>query len=126
MQDGEDNAIAAPGEGHDWVISSLAAKQMTQTVDAYAVKKAGSTIFADGTLGVSVKGYVEQDPASTVSGEVASTLAATLETMMIYGKYAEKFFGGDATEISGEELAAIGVGSVPATTSTFVTANSPK
>ena len=115
VQAGEEKTIAAKDEAGAWVIRSLAAKQMSETVDAYAVAKNGTTIFADGSLGISVKGYVDQDPSAAVTGEVASTLAATLDTMMIYGKYAEKYFGSDYSEISGEELTAIGVAAVPAT-----------
>ncbi len=121
VQDGKAHTIAAKDSAGAWVIDTLAAKQMSETVDVYAVKKNGTTIYADAAKGISVKGYVEQDPASVETGEVALTLAATLDTMMIYGKYAEKYFGSDFTEISSEELTAIGVSAVPATDTTNLT-----
>ena len=123
VQDGVDYLIEAVGEQHDWVVDTLAAKEMSKTIDAYAVKTEGTTVYVDFVKGVSVKGYVDSDPASVETNEtVINTLNATLKTMLVYGKLAEKYFAGDLTDLTADDLAAIGLESVPTTDMTNLVA----
>ncbi|MDO4845588.1 MAG: hypothetical protein Q3977_03150, partial [Oscillospiraceae bacterium] len=91
VQDGTDYTIAnADGYGA-WVVKTLAAKQMFEEIDAYAFQKVGTVTTIDFLKNVSVKGYADSDPAQYVADtDVQDALNATLKTMLIYGKYAEK------------------------------------
>lgn len=116
VQEGVEHFLADPGEQHDWIVDTLAAKQMSEAIDAYAVKTEDTTTYIDLVKGVSVKGYAESDPASVeTNAEVAAKLKATLETMLVYGKYAEKYFAEDYGDLTSDELASIGLTAIPET-----------
>jgi len=95
------------GAKNDWVVDSLAAKEMAVTIDAYAAKTVGDTAYLDFCKNISVENYVASDPGSAVTGDVQTTLNATLKTMLIYGKLAEKYFAGKPEDLTEAELEAL-------------------
>ena len=114
VQGEETYLIGAAEENGAWVIDTIAAKQMAEPIDAYAFKKSGSTIKIDYTKGISVKSYVDGKPADTLEdGDEKTALEATLATLLVYGKYAEKYFAGDYTDLTADELTAIGLEELP-------------
>ncbi|MBR2896835.1 MAG: hypothetical protein IKC04_02980, partial [Oscillospiraceae bacterium] len=100
VQDGKDYTAVA-GELNEWVVTTLAARDMGKTISAYAVKNEGAVTYIDFVKGVSVKGYAASDPGSSESeAAIAEALNKTLDTMLVYGEYAKKYFAYDYTEIS--------------------------
>ena len=114
LQDGAEHVIPGKDDYDAWVADTLAAKDMSTVIDVYAVKTANGETVVDFALGVSVLGYVASDPAAAYEGDFAQTLRQTLDTMLVYGKYAEKYFAGDYGAITPDELAAIGLAEAPA------------
>ena len=118
VQDGAEHAIAAPDAAGAWIVDTLAAKDMCSGVDVYALKDDGSTHYVDFIGDVSVLQYVLSDPASALNAsqtELIAALKATLGTMMLYGKYAEKYFRGDYTAVKPDEIEQIGLVALPKT-----------
>ena len=115
VQEGKEHTIDAPGAENDWVVNTLAAKQMSETIDAYAVKTEGTITYVDYSKGISVENYAKQDGVTAgVTGEELAALTETLQTMQVYGAYAAKFFAGDASALSEDELSAlIGANAAP-------------
>ena len=115
VQEGKEHMIDAPGAENDWVVNTLAAKQMSETIDAYAVKTEGTITYVDYSKGISVENYAKQDGVTAgVTGEELAALTETLQTMQVYGAYAAKFFAGDASALSEDELSAlIGANAAP-------------
>ncbi len=114
QQDGTVHTIAAPDAAGAWVIDTLAAKEMGKTVDACAMKTVGGKLCVDFSSGLSVQRYVSMNPAAyETDADVIATLNATMDSMLIYGKLAEKYFAGDYTDLTEGELASIGVAAQP-------------
>ncbi|MBR2080617.1 MAG: hypothetical protein IJ980_03170, partial [Oscillospiraceae bacterium] len=88
VQDGEDKPPVKNAE-NDWTVTTLAAKDMGKTIDAYAIKTEGTTTTIDFSKGISVKGYVTNKAAEENN---ADTLKDALAAMLIYGEYANKYF----------------------------------
>ena len=130
VQDDTDYTIANADIYGAWVVKTLAAKQMFEEIDAYAFQKNGTVTTIDFIKNASVKGYVETNPAQYVDPEnqmtveqkaaVVDALNATLKTMLIYGKYAEKYFDGNGNEeLTPVDMAAIGITEIPVTVTDF-------
>lgn len=88
VQDGEDKTPVKNAD-NDWTVTTLAAKDMGKTIDAYAIKTEGNTTTIDFSKGISVKGYVTNKAAE---GDNSDHLKNALAAMLIYGKYADKYF----------------------------------
>ncbi|MBQ3071986.1 MAG: hypothetical protein IJD20_01685, partial [Oscillospiraceae bacterium] len=91
VQDGEDQTPVKNAD-NDWTVTSLAAKDMGKTIDAYAIKTEGTTTTIDFSKDISVKGYVTNKAAE---GDNTDALKDALAAMLIYGKYADKYFANE-------------------------------
>ncbi|MDO4845777.1 MAG: hypothetical protein Q3977_04105, partial [Oscillospiraceae bacterium] len=122
VQGGTTYVIDAKDDRGAWIVDTIAARQMFEPIDAYAVKTEGTTTTIDFTKGISIKRYVDGDPAATLAeGAEKTALEATLETLLIYGKFAEKYFASDYTDLSADELTALGIDAIPVTDTTNLT-----
>ncbi len=95
VQDGED-LTPVKNDENDWTVTTLAAKDMDKTIDAYAIKTEGTTTTIDFSKGISVEGYVANKAAE---GNNTEELKNALAAMLIYGKYADKYFANDYAAI---------------------------
>lgn len=87
-----------------WSVKELSAKQMEETIDAYAYGKNGSTVYLDFSKNVSISNYAKMKPTET---KVQTELDNTLDAMMIYGEYAKRFFANNYAALTTGELAEV-------------------